>query len=239
MARGYPLDIRRPRFGEALPDTLDGHAGAVIFGGPMSANDNDEYIGRETEWIGVPLAEGAPFLGLCLGAQMLARHLGAAVGPDPDGRVEIGYYDLKPTEAGRRLMDWPDRVHHFHREGFGLADGATLLADRRRLSQPGVLLRPCRFRPPVPHRADHGDGRPLDAADRRTGAAARRPGAGDPFRRAARCTTGRPRLSWKSSSITGWHWTLAARLEPRSRPSRSRNLQIGSQSATRRRLPKP
>ena len=94
----------------------------------MSANDNDEYISRETEWIGVPLAEGAPFLGLCLGAQMLARHLGAAVGPDPEGRVEIGYYDLKPTEAGRCLMEWPDRVHHFHREGFGLADGATLLA---------------------------------------------------------------------------------------------------------------
>ena len=128
MARGFPLDVRRPRFGQALPDTLDGHAGAIIFGGPMSANDNDEYIGRETEWIGVPLAEGAPFLGLCLGAQMLARHLGAAVGPDPQGRVEIGYYALTPTQAGRRLMNWPDRVHHFHREGFGLAEGATLLA---------------------------------------------------------------------------------------------------------------
>jgi GMP synthase (glutamine-hydrolysing) len=128
IARGFPLDVRRPRFGEALPDSLEGHAGAVIFGGPMSANDNDEYIGRETEWIRVALAEGAPFLGLCLGAQMLARHLGAAVGPDPQGRVEIGYYDLKPTEAGHRLMKWPDRVHHFHREGFDVPDGATLLA---------------------------------------------------------------------------------------------------------------
>ncbi len=95
----------------------------------MSANDSEDYIREETEWIGLALAEGAPFLGLCLGAQMLARHLGAAVGPDPDGRVEIGYYPIRPTEAGRRLMDWPDLVHHFHREGFDLPAGATLLAE--------------------------------------------------------------------------------------------------------------
>lgn len=127
-ARGYPLDIRRPRFGDPLPETLSGHAGAVIFGGPMSANDADDYIRTETEWIGVPLRERAPFLGLCLGAQMLARYLGAAVKPDPEGRVEVGYYGLTPTEAGRRLFPWPDRVHHFHREGFDLPAGATLLA---------------------------------------------------------------------------------------------------------------
>jgi GMP synthase (glutamine-hydrolysing) len=40
-ALGYPLDIRRPRFGDPLPDTLDQHSGAVIFGGPMSANDSE------------------------------------------------------------------------------------------------------------------------------------------------------------------------------------------------------
>jgi GMP synthase (glutamine-hydrolysing) len=129
VARGFRLDARRPRFGDPLPKTLAGHAGAIIFGGPMSANDNEDYLRRETEWIGVPLAEEAPFLGVCLGAQMLARHLGATVGPDPDGRVEIGYYDLRPTEAGRRLLAWPDRVHHFNREGFGLPAGAALLAE--------------------------------------------------------------------------------------------------------------
>jgi GMP synthase (glutamine-hydrolysing) len=129
IQRGYRLDIRRPRFGDPLPDSLAGHSGAVIFGGPMSANDNDDYIRRETEWIGVPLAEGAPFLGLCLGGQMLSRCLGASVAPDAGGRVEIGYYEIRPTAAGRRLMAWPDRVHHFHREGFSLPSGATLLAE--------------------------------------------------------------------------------------------------------------
>lgn len=128
QARGHALDIRRPRFGDPLPATLAEHAGAVVFGGPMSANDGEDYIRRETEWMEVPLVENAPFLGLCLGAQLLARHLGAAVRSDAQGRVEIGYYGITPTEAGSRLMPWPDRVHQFHREGFDLPAGANLLA---------------------------------------------------------------------------------------------------------------
>src|SRR3954468_9465499 len=76
-ALGHRLDIRRPRFGDALPETLDDHAGAVIFGGPMSANDPDDYVRREIDWIAVPLREQRPFMGICLGAQMLAMQLGA------------------------------------------------------------------------------------------------------------------------------------------------------------------
>ncbi len=144
-ARGHKLDVRRPRFGDPLPETLAGHAGAVIFGGPMSANDNEDYIRRETEWIGVPLEEGAPFLGLCLGGQMLARHLGAAVAPDAEGRVEIGYYGIRPTEAGRKLMAWPDRVHHFHREGFALPAGATLLAEGDVFPNQAFVVGGCAF----------------------------------------------------------------------------------------------
>jgi GMP synthase (glutamine-hydrolysing) len=75
----YPLDVRRPRFGDDLPKTLDEHSGVVIFGGPQSANDDDEIVRREIDWIGVPLKEGKPFLGICLGAQMLAKRLGARV----------------------------------------------------------------------------------------------------------------------------------------------------------------
>jgi GMP synthase (glutamine-hydrolysing) len=43
---GFPLDIRRPRFGDALPNTMAGHAGAVIFGGPKSANDKECFVRR-------------------------------------------------------------------------------------------------------------------------------------------------------------------------------------------------
>jgi GMP synthase (glutamine-hydrolysing) len=129
-ALGYGLDVRRPRFGDALPDTLEHHAGAVIFGGPMSANDPDEFIRREIDWIAVPLLERRPFLGICLGAQMLAMQLGGRVAPHPEGRAEIGYYPIRPTEAGLKVCPhWPDRVYHWHREGFGLPPDAELLAE--------------------------------------------------------------------------------------------------------------
>ncbi|PRD44463.1 GMP synthase [Phyllobacterium phragmitis] len=127
-AAGFLLDIRRPPLGQRLPETLEDHAGAVVFGGPMSANDPDEFVSYETEWLGVPLREDKPFLGICLGAQMLANHLGASVAPHPEGQVEIGWYPLRPTEEGRALMDWPGMVYHFHREGFELPRSATLLA---------------------------------------------------------------------------------------------------------------
>lgn len=129
-ALGYRLDIRRPRFGDPLPETLEGHAGAVIFGGPMSANDPDDFVRREIDWIAVPLREQRPFLGICLGAQMLAMQLGARVAPHPEGRAEIGYYPIRPTPAGLEICPhWPGHVYHWHREGFELPAGAELLAE--------------------------------------------------------------------------------------------------------------
>ena len=127
-ARGHTLDIRKPRFGDTLPDTLEHHAGAVIFGGPMSANDTDDFIKLETEWIGVALREGKPFLGVCLGAQMLARHLGARVYEHPEKHVEIGYHRIEPTPHGKQFGKWPERVYQWHREGFDLPSGASRLA---------------------------------------------------------------------------------------------------------------
>jgi GMP synthase (glutamine-hydrolysing) len=129
-ALGHGLDIRRPRFGDCLPETLDNHAGAVIFGGPMSANDPDDFVRREIDWIAVPLREQRPFLGICLGAQMLAKQLGARVAPHPEGRAQIGYYPIRPTAAGHAACPgWPDHVYHWHREGFELPEGAELLAE--------------------------------------------------------------------------------------------------------------
>ncbi len=126
--KGYALDIRRPVLGQELPKTLKDHAGAVVFGGPMSANDPEDYIKTEINWLDVPLKEDKPFLGICLGAQMLVRHLGGKVEADREERTEIGWYPIHPTEHGRLLMHWPKMVYHFHREGFSLPRGAKLLA---------------------------------------------------------------------------------------------------------------
>lgn len=127
--KGYPLDIRRPPLGDPLPETLAGHSGAVIFGGPMSANDPDQFILDEIEWINVPLKEKKPFLGICLGAQMMVRNLGGKISADRNSLVEIGWYPIRPTERGRLLMRWPQMVYHFHREGFDLPHGCELLAE--------------------------------------------------------------------------------------------------------------
>lgn len=127
--KGYALDIRRPVLGDPLPGTLAGHSGAVIFGGPMSANDPEPFIRNEIDWVNVPLREKRPFLGICLGAQMLVRHLGGKVTANKDSLVEIGWYPIRATEKGRLLMHWPQMVYHFHREGFDLPHGCDLLAE--------------------------------------------------------------------------------------------------------------
>jgi GMP synthase (glutamine-hydrolysing) len=95
---GFTLDIRRPPLGDPLPETLEDHHGVVVFGGPMSANDRDEFIRRETDWLAVPLREEKPFLGICLGAQMLVNHLGGQVESHDQGLVEVGWYPIRPTE---------------------------------------------------------------------------------------------------------------------------------------------
>jgi GMP synthase (glutamine-hydrolysing) len=128
LEKGFPLDIRRPALGDTLPETLDSHSGVVVFGGPMSANDPEHFVKHEIDWISIPLKENRPYLGICLGAQMLVRHLGGRVQPHAKELVEIGWYPIEPTHHGRLMMKWPKMVYQFHREGFELPHGATLLA---------------------------------------------------------------------------------------------------------------
>lgn len=124
------LDIRRPSLEEPLPKTLADHDGVMVFGGPMSANDEHDWLKREIDWLAVPLREQKPLLGICLGAQMLARHLGARVFTYPDRRGEVGYFPILPTPAADRLCAarFPRCVYQWHFDGFDLPRGAQLLA---------------------------------------------------------------------------------------------------------------
>lgn len=126
---GFDLDIYRPIIGQDLPKTLKNYAGVVVFGGPLSANDDLPHIKKEIDWISLVLDENVPFLGICLGAQMLARQIGGTVGPKSDGEVEIGWYPIEPTPQGQALMDWPEMVYHFHNEGiYDLPSNVQILA---------------------------------------------------------------------------------------------------------------
>jgi GMP synthase (glutamine-hydrolysing) len=133
VRNGYQLDIRRPRFGDPLPETLTDHCGAVICGDPklcMSSNNKDEFIRRETDWIGVALREKMPFLGICIGAQMLTQHLGGRVRFDPKEK-EVGYFPLLTTEQAGSIGPFPDHVYQWHRWGCELPRGIRLLATSR------------------------------------------------------------------------------------------------------------
>ncbi|MEO1134768.1 MAG: glutamine amidotransferase [Cyanobacteria bacterium J06639_1] len=129
-SRGLHLDVRYPCLGEALPETLETYEAAIVFGGPMSANDDTElpFIRQELDWIPFALDSGKPFLGICLGAQLLARVLGATVNPHPEGTTEVGYVPVMPTEAGRSLFDDAMHLYQWHQEGFDLPAATTLLA---------------------------------------------------------------------------------------------------------------
>lgn len=132
--RGYTVRCCYPNDGEALPENLHDFAGAAMLGGPMSANDDDTLPGlrAELDWLPKVIEAELPFLGVCLGAQLLARSLGAKVKPHPEGMAEIGYFPIQPTVEGKEFISPNINVYQWHMEGFDLPAGATLLAQGER-----------------------------------------------------------------------------------------------------------
>lgn len=127
--QGCLIDRCCPNHGDKLPDPRH-YDGVLMFGGPMSANDDLTLpgIAAELRWLDDVLAARTPFLGVCLGAQLIARALGAKVWLHPDGQAEIGYARIVPTDAGRDYFPEPLHVYQWHREGFDLPKDALLLA---------------------------------------------------------------------------------------------------------------
>ncbi len=128
--RGYELDIRVLNEGDQLPSTMNDHEAAISFGGSMSANDSYTlpFIRTELDWIPVCLSSGKPFLGICLGAQLLAKVLGGKVARHSEGKVEIGYHPIMPTFAGSKYFDSQLSFYHWNGEGFELPSDAIKLA---------------------------------------------------------------------------------------------------------------
>ena len=128
--KGYTLEWCCPAAGQALPPIDSQVAGAVFYGGPQPVNEADRYpfLKDEMDWIGRALTRDLPVLGFCLGAQLMAHHLGAAVGPHPEGIHEYGYYRILPTAAGGMVFDGELMVFQAHYHSFGLPAGTELLA---------------------------------------------------------------------------------------------------------------
>jgi GMP synthase (glutamine-hydrolysing) len=125
-----------PRYLEAPTDDLDAEDPLapdllVVLGGPIGAYEDAQYpfLRPELRLLERRLAASRPTLGLCLGAQLMARALGARV--YPTGRKEIGWGALSLTPAGKesalRHLDGT-RVLHWHGDSFELPERAMRLA---------------------------------------------------------------------------------------------------------------
>ncbi len=131
--KGWILDVRPLFSGASLPASLKDYGMVLIMGGPMSVNDEEAYpfLKDEIPFIGKALKIGHPVFGICLGAQLMAKALGARVYPGP--HKEIGWYWLNQTPSARpdplfALLDPYFLVFQWHGETFDLPPEALCLA---------------------------------------------------------------------------------------------------------------
>lgn len=119
--------------GGVLPEDLAGVDAVVCLGGPMNVDEDERYpfFKREKTFIQRIVAEGVPFLGLCLGSQLLARSCGAAVTAAPV--PEIGWRTVQLTPQGEKdpfFAGLPRELEVFqwHGDTFAIPEAGALLA---------------------------------------------------------------------------------------------------------------
>lgn len=113
------------------PLDLDGHSGLIVMGGPQSANDSSPALSVELGLIAQAIRAGVPVLGICLGAQLIAKALGARVYANAE--KEIGWAPVYFTPAAEddalfSGLPSPSVFFHWHGETFDLPAGAEWLA---------------------------------------------------------------------------------------------------------------
>ena len=116
---------------------LDRYAAVIALGGPMNVDETERYpnLAREVEILRDALDRDMSVLGICLGAQLLAKALGGRV--FRNDRAEIGWHDVRLTEHGRRdpvlsAFDDSQEVFHWHVDGIELPGDCRHLASSDR-----------------------------------------------------------------------------------------------------------
>jgi GMP synthase (glutamine-hydrolysing) len=129
--RGFEVRYHEVGVDDFTAIDLDAVDLLIALGGPVSAADERNYpwLADEVALLRRRLDATRPLLGICLGAQLMARALGAAV--RPMAVKEIGFAPLTVTMAGQgtvlaELRDQP--VLHWHGDQFALPAGLASLA---------------------------------------------------------------------------------------------------------------
>ncbi len=131
--RGLQPVYVRPFQGQSVPESIDAAAGLVVMGGPMGVYEAHRYpfLTHEMRLIEDALHREVPVLGVCLGSQLLAATLGAAVTKGPG--KEIGWHPVSLTDAASddRLWGGAERTFtafNWHGDILELPAGAVSLA---------------------------------------------------------------------------------------------------------------
>lgn len=132
-ARGFRL--RYANFGRhphARPD-ITRYNGLMILGGPMNVDDDERHphLAVEVQLIRQAIEQGIPVLGICLGAQLIAKALGAPV--SANGAKEIGWYDVTLTADAKddplfSTFAESEKIFQWHSDSFALPVDAVPLA---------------------------------------------------------------------------------------------------------------
>jgi len=135
LLRSSGIRVKYVNFGR-IPDSqpsLEGYRGLIVLGGPMNVDQVEQYkhLVTEVNLIQEAINRGLPVLGICLGAQLIAKALGSEVRKNKE--VEIGWYDVSPTDDGRKdplikHFKEIERIFQWHGDTFNIPDGTVHLA---------------------------------------------------------------------------------------------------------------
>ncbi len=130
IKRKIAMDIIYPLKNQKLPKNINNFLGVIVLGGAMNTNDTKEFPGllKEIKWIKKTIKMNKPLIGICLGAQLIAKSLGADVKNHHQNKVEIGYKKIFNSKKSKNIHSIPEKVYHWHQQGISLPKNANLLA---------------------------------------------------------------------------------------------------------------
>lgn len=142
--KGVPWTLIRVDEREKVPGDPRAFSGIVCMGGPMSVNDDLDWIPGVLGLVRQAVGAEVPVLGHCLGSQLMARALGGTVTTTPVKEIGWGHVDVADNDVARH---WFGDLRgfesfHWHGETFTIPPGATRLASSAHCANQAFALGP-------------------------------------------------------------------------------------------------